>query len=141
MLNTLLRDADFMSMSQGLEVRVPLIDHHLAKAVLSLPGAWKMNGTPKKLLVQVLGGSLPDRIVHRRKRGFTLPLEHWMRQELRSEIEPTLAAKHIQAGPLGGLLDAYQVEQVWKDFLRGTVSYSRAWSLFVLQRWCEINLC
>ena len=38
MLNTLLRDADFMSMSQGLEVRVPLIDHQLAKAVLALPG-------------------------------------------------------------------------------------------------------
>jgi hypothetical protein len=51
MLNTLLRDADFMSMSQGLEVRVPLIDHQLAKAVLALPGAWKLNATPKKLLV------------------------------------------------------------------------------------------
>jgi len=51
MLNTLLRDADFMSMSQGLEVRVPLIDHQLAKAVLALPGDWKLNGTPKKLLV------------------------------------------------------------------------------------------
>ena len=35
MLNTLLRDADVMSMSQGLEVRVPLIDHQLAKAVLA----------------------------------------------------------------------------------------------------------
>jgi asparagine synthase (glutamine-hydrolysing) len=151
MLNTLLRDADFMSMSQGLEVRVPLIDHRLAKAVLALPGAWKVNGTPKKLLVEALAGSsrsgssqsgsLPDSIVHRRKRGFTLPLDHWMRQELRAEIEPTLEAKHIEAGPLGGLLDANQVEQVWKDFLRGTVSYSRAWSLFVLQRWCELNLC
>src|SRR5271169_2905173 len=54
MLNTLLRDADFMSMSQGLEVRVPLIDHQLAKAVLALPGKWKLNGTPKKLLVEAL---------------------------------------------------------------------------------------
>src|ERR1700722_1189121 len=42
MLNTLLRDADFMSMSQGLEVRVPLIDHQLAKQVLALPGKWKL---------------------------------------------------------------------------------------------------
>ena len=90
MLNTLLRDADFMSMSQGLEVRVPLIDHQLAKAVLALPGGWKLNGTPKKLLVEALAGSLPDEIVHRPKRGFTLPFERWMRQELRSEIEPVL---------------------------------------------------
>jgi len=139
MLNTLLRDADFMSMSQGLEVRVPLIDHQLAKAVLSLPGAWKLNGTPKKLLVEALGGSLPSEIVHRRKRGFTLPFEHWMRQELRAEIESALAAKHVSHGPLGGFLEPDQVEQVWKDFLRGAVSWTRPWSLFVLQRWCELH--
>jgi asparagine synthase (glutamine-hydrolysing) len=140
MLNTLLRDADGMSMSQGLEVRVPLIDHQLAKAVLALPGEWKVNGTPKKLLVGALAGSLPDEIVHRPKRGFTLPFEHWMRQELRPEIEPVLRKKRICEGPLGGMLDANQVEQVWKDFLGGETSWSRPWSLYVLQRWCELHL-
>jgi asparagine synthase (glutamine-hydrolysing) len=140
MLNTLLRDADVMSMSQGLEVRVPLIDHQLAKAVLAMPGEWKMNGTPKKLLLGALAGSLPDEIVHRPKRGFTLPFEHWMRQELRSEIEPVLSKKQISEGPLGSLLDANQVDQVWRDFLRGETSCSRPWSLYVLQRWCELHL-
>jgi asparagine synthase (glutamine-hydrolysing) len=140
MLNTLLRDADFMSMSQGLEVRVPLIDHLLARAVLALPGAWKLNGTPKKLLVESLGGSLPPAVVHRPKRGFTLPFEDWMRQELRSEIEPALDARQVAEGPLGDLLDGKQVQQVWKDFLRGAVSWSRPWSLYVLQRWCELNV-
>ena len=140
MLNTLLRDADFMSMSQGLEVRVPLIDHQLAKAVLSLPGASKLNGTPKKLLVNALLGSLPDEIVHRPKRGFTLPFEHWLRQELRAEIEPVLGRKRIGEGPLGGLLDANYVDNIWREFLRGETSWSRPWSLYVLQRWCELHL-
>ncbi|HME35192.1 MAG TPA: asparagine synthase (glutamine-hydrolyzing) [Candidatus Sulfotelmatobacter sp.] len=140
MLNTVLRDVDFMSMSQGLEVRVPLIDHQLAKAVLALPGRWKLNGTPKKLLVGALAGSLPDEIVHRPKRGFTLPFEHWMRQELRSEIEPVLDAKRISDGPLGGWLAGEQVRQIWQDFLEGAVSWSRPWSLYVLQRWCELHL-
>jgi asparagine synthase (glutamine-hydrolysing) len=140
MLNTLLRDADFMSMSQGLEVRVPLIDHQLAKAVLSLPGEWKLNGTPKKLLVGALAASLPGEIIHRPKRGFTLPFEHWMRQELCAEIEPVLGTKRISEGPLGGLLDANRVKQVWDDFLDGTTSWSRPWSLYVLQRWCEVHL-
>ncbi len=139
MLNTLLRDADCMSMSQGLEVRVPLIDHQLAKAVLGLPGKWKLNGTPKKLLVESLNGSLPDEIVHRAKRGFTLPFEHWLRQELRSEIEPVLAAKRIDQGPLGALLSGNEVERVWNSFLRGSVSWTRPWSLYVLQRWCELQ--
>jgi asparagine synthase (glutamine-hydrolysing) len=140
MLNTLLRDSDFMSMSQGLEVRVPLIDHQLAQAVLSLPGAWKMNRTPKKLLVEALAGTLPDEVVHRPKRGFTLPFERWMRQELRREIEPVLDAKRINGGPLGGMLDGAQVQRVWSDFLAGTVSWSRPWSLYVLERWCELHL-
>ena len=79
-------------------------------------------------------------IVHRPKRGFTLPFEHWMRQELRAEIEPVLNAKRIGDGPLGALLDGNQVQEIWKDFLRGTVSWSRPWSLYVLQRWCELHL-
>ncbi len=140
MLNTLLRDADVMSMSQGLEVRVPLIDHQLAKTVLALPGVWKLNGTPKKLLVGALAGSLPDEIVHRPKRGFTLPFEYWMRQELRPEIEPVLDAKRIGNGPLGGLLNGSQVQAIWQAFLGGRVSWSRPWSLYVLQRWCELHL-
>src|SRR5215475_9557526 len=101
MLNTLLRDVDFMSMSQGLEVRVPLIDHHLAKAVLSLPGELKLNKKPKKLLIDALQKPLPEWIIHRQKRGFTVPFEHWMRQELRSEIERVLSVKRIDVGPLG----------------------------------------
>jgi len=140
MLNTLLRDADAMSMSQGLEVRVPLIDHQLAKTVLALPGKWKLNATPKKLLVAALAGSLPADVVHRPKRGFTLPFEHWMRQELRPEIETVLNEKRIREGPLGELLCAEQVRKVWKDFLGGRTSWSRPWSLYVLQRWCELHL-
>lgn len=140
MLNTLLRDADFMSMSLGVEVRVPLIDHELARTVLALPGALKLNGTPKKLLVGALAESLPEEIVHRPKRGFTLPFEQWMRQELRSEVEPVLNGKRIGAGPLGGLLDGNQVQQVWQQFLRGTMSWTRPWSLYVLERWCELHM-
>lgn len=139
MLNTLLRDADVMSMSQGLEVRVPLIDHELAKKVLGLPGAVKVGVTPKKLLVDALAGSLPDKIVHRRKRGFTLPFEHWMRQELRCEIEPRLRAREIGDGPLGAILNGTAVERIWNSFLAGNVSWTRPWSLYVLQRWCELQ--
>src|SRR5262249_30387890 len=104
MLNTLLRDADFMSMSQGLEVRVPLIDHHLAKAVLGLPGKMKLDAhTPKRLLVESLERPLPQSVVQRPKRGFTLPFEHWLRGELRREVEPLLTKKFAD-GPLAGAM-------------------------------------
>lgn len=139
MLNTLLRDSDVMSMAHGLEVRVPLIDDQLAGQVMALPGAWKVGGaTPKRLLVDALQGALPDSVVRRPKRGFTLPFEHWMRDALRSEVEQTLAK--IGDGPLGQFLDATAAQNIWNDFLRGETSWSRPWSLFVLQRWCQQNL-
>jgi asparagine synthase (glutamine-hydrolysing) len=139
MLNTLLRDSDFMSMAHGLEVRVPLIDHRLARRVLALPGSWKLiSGTPKPLLVRALGGQLPDKIVRRRKRGFTLPFEHWLRGALRPVVEESL--RHIGDGVLGTLISQRAVCGVWEDFLQGRTSWSRPWSLYVLQSWCQQHL-
>lgn len=138
MLNTLLRDSDAMSMAHGLEVRVPLIDHCLAKKLLALPGSWKLDRhPPKPLLVGALRGTLPDQIVHRRKRGFTLPFEHWLREELRSEVEVALG--RIGQGPLASVLDPRVVSQIWQDFQQDKTSWSRPWSLYVIQRWCELH--
>ena len=138
MLNTLLRDADVMSMAHGLEMRVPLIDHLLAAELLALPGAWKLDdNTPKPLLVNALNGALPDEIVHRRKCGFTLPFEHWLRDELHTEVGRGL--QNVANRPLASLLDASAVQEVWNNFNLGTTSWSRPWSLYVLQRWCELN--
>jgi asparagine synthase (glutamine-hydrolysing) len=139
MLNTLLRDSDFMSMAHGLEVRVPLIDHRLARRVLALPGSWKLNSAmPKPLLVNALGGRLPENIVHRQKRGFTLPFEHWLRDALRPVVEESLCK--IEDGLLGTLISERAVDRVWQDFLHGRTSWSRPWSLYVLQRWCQQHL-
>jgi asparagine synthase (glutamine-hydrolysing) len=139
MLNTLLRDSDFMSMAHGLELRVPLIDHQVAQQVMAIPGPMKMSGSsPKQMLVNALQGALPDSLVQRPKRGFTLPFEHWMRAALRPEIESTL--RRIGTGPLNGLVDSHGARDVWADFLKGETSWSRPWSLFVLQRWCEQNV-
>ena len=138
MLNTLLRDADVMSMAHGLEVRVPLIDHRLAEKLITLPGSWKMDRhTPKPLLVRALRGALPNRVIHRAKRGFTLPFEHWLREDLHAEVESTLTK--IAVGPLSSLLNAAAVERVWKNFQEGRTSWSRPWSLYVLERWCQLN--
>jgi len=137
MRNTLLRDSDFMSMAHGLELRVPFLDRKLVEACFSIPGELKLKGkSPKVLLLASLGVELPSEIVNRRKRGFTLPLEKWLRGELRESVESVLlgsAAEHLSLNPKA-------VREVWKRFLSGETSWSRPWSLFVLTRWCEQNL-
>jgi asparagine synthase (glutamine-hydrolysing) len=138
MLNTLLRDSDAMSVAHGLELRVPLIDHVLAEQMLALPGAWKLDSKiPKPLLVGALKGALPEEIVHRKKAGFTLPFEQWMREVLRTNVESTLGK--IENGPLAPVLRPKAALQLWDDFLNQRTSWSRVWSLYVLERWCELN--
>jgi asparagine synthase (glutamine-hydrolysing) len=137
MRNTPLRDADFMSMAHGLELRVPFLDRALVEACFRIPGNKKLQGdSPKSLLLRSLGVDLPPEIVNRPKRGFTLPWERWLRGEMRAVVENTMLESvwdQTSINPSG-------VRAVWERFLAGGTSWSRPWSLFVLQRWCERNL-
>ncbi len=139
MRNTLLRDADCMSMAHSLEVRVPYLDHKLVEFVSALPGRLKLDRkTPKPLLVSSLGTPLPDEVVYRPKRGFNLPFSDWLRGPLRSEIAGEFVS--WTDGPLACYVSTQAVEQVWADFLSGRTSWSRPWSLYVLSRWVKRNL-
>jgi asparagine synthase (glutamine-hydrolysing) len=135
MHDVLLRDTDQMSMAHALEVRVPLIDHVLADYVMAVPDPIKAPGaTPKPLLVESLGSRLPREIVHRPKRGFTLPFEPWMRNQLRGFCENRLGAGGL-AGR--GLFDLDRLAGMWTSFQRGgsDVTWSRLWILVTLETW------
>jgi asparagine synthase (glutamine-hydrolysing) len=139
MRNTLLRDSDFMSMAHGLELRVPFLDRALVEACFRIPGDEKLRGNlPKSLLLASLGPGvdLPREIVNRPKRGFTLPFERWLRGEMRPVVEDALLKSNWDPTSISGCA----VQDVWNRFLAGETSWSRPWSLFVLQRWCEQNL-
>jgi asparagine synthase (glutamine-hydrolysing) len=137
MRNTLLRDSDFMSMAHGLELRVPFLDRSLVEACYRIPGKDKLQGdSPKPLLLKSLGVELPPEIVNRPKRGFTLPFEHWLRAEMKPMVEGELSKNDGAQG----MLSAGSAREVWNRFLAGRTSWSRPWSLFVLNRWCEQNL-
>lgn len=139
MVNTLLRDSDVMSMAHGLELRVPFVDQNLARRLMRIPGKWKMKGAiPKPLLVGALENKLPDSVVYRRKQGFTLPFEHWLKNELRGAMEASLVAKGKSS--LSSVLDVAAIHEVWRNFLAGKTSWSRPWSLHVLSQWCDLHL-
>jgi asparagine synthase (glutamine-hydrolysing) len=136
--NMLLRDTDMMSMSHPLEVRVPFMDHKLVEYMFSMPTQHKkLSTTPKALLVDSMNPSLPDSIVHRKKMGFTLPFEPWMRGAMKPEIESVLLSN---VKPLQNLVSQASVESIWKQFLAGKISWSRPWALYVLKRWVDKNI-
>jgi asparagine synthase (glutamine-hydrolysing) len=138
MANMLLRDTDCMSMAHALEVRTPLLHHPLWEYVLPLAGRLKCHAhLPKPLLLRAVGPRLPEEIYLRRKMGFTLPFEVWMRNGLKAELERELLDPGLNdCAPL----DARQVANIWKAFLAGKTSWSRPWALFVLKQWIRKNI-
>jgi asparagine synthase (glutamine-hydrolysing) len=138
MLNTLLRDTDSMSMANSLEVRVPFLDPLLVTYVLSLPGSQKRGPHgPKSLLISALGDLLPDGIVGQRKRTFTFPWENWLRGPLRDRVTKGLAD---WSPALSAILPAEFAQQVWQQFQQGRTTWSRPWSLYVLNEWAKHHL-
>jgi len=138
MASTLLRDTDSVSMARSLEVRVPLLDTPLVEFVSSLPDAARhRNGIPKALLVEALGDILPSEMLTQPKRTFTLPWEDWLQGPLRARLEASFGDI---APPLEALLRSQGVSAVWSAFLAGKTSWSRPWSLYVLNEWCRRHL-
>lgn len=138
MANTLLRDTDAMSMAHALEVRVPLVDHKLWEYVLPLQARLKLDSRlPKPLLIRAAGERLPQDVYLRRKMGFTLPFEGWLRGGLRSAFERELL---FHQPDCDGVLNSSAAREVWNDFLRRKTTWSRPWSLFVLKQWIRHNI-
>jgi asparagine synthase (glutamine-hydrolysing) len=138
MSNTLLRDTDGMSMANSLEVRVPFLDHRLVEFALSLPAAEKTRGgIPKALLIEALGELLPREVTARKKRTFTFPWARWLRGPLQSRVAKSFAEWSPQLEPL---ISGGSAQNVWKDFKGQKTTWSRPWSLFVLNEWVKKNL-
>jgi asparagine synthase (glutamine-hydrolysing) len=139
MRNTLLRDTDACSMAHALEVRVPLLDHRLIECVAPLHGRLKVAGRPpKRLLVRALGDALPPEVHLRRKQGFVIPYQLWMRNELRPCIDAVLGdARQLQS--IG--LRPERVKRVWDRFLGAdrSVNMQHPLALYALARWCARN--
>jgi asparagine synthase (glutamine-hydrolysing) len=138
MASTLLRDTDSVSMARSLEVRVPLLDTPLVEFVNTLPDAARVQpGRPKALLSAALSGLLPAEILVHKKRTFTLPWEEWLRTSLRSRVQGSLQEL---APVLQPQMHAAGVRAVWDNFEQATTSWSRPWSLYILNEWCRKHL-
>jgi asparagine synthase (glutamine-hydrolyzing) len=136
MANMLLRDTDAMSMASALEVRVPLLDHHLIEWVYALPGKMKTGQSPKQLLIDAMGADLLPEVIGHKKMGFALPFERWMHTSVKAFV--TDALHDTQAVTCAGL-NVAAVSDVIEQFDRGarSTSWSRVLGLAILVDWCR----
>ena len=81
----ILTKVDRTTMAASIEGREPLLDHRLAEFAFRLPLHLRRGGLgPKHALKRILGKLIPQELINRPKQGFSIPLEQWLRNELKS---------------------------------------------------------
>jgi asparagine synthase (glutamine-hydrolysing) len=123
-----------MSMLNSLEVRAPILDHKFIEWVTGLPPEWKLRGSTQKYILRKLAErvGVPREALNRPKQGFTLPLVHWMRNELKDMLMILLEPRTLQRG----YFEADGVRKLMDDHLyRGRVLTGRIWHLLMFELW------
>ena len=134
MVADILAKVDRMSMLNSLEVRVPILDHLFVEWVAGLPPEWKLRGKQQKYILRKLAErvGVPHEAIYRQKQGFSLPLVHWMRNELKDMLMILLEPRTLERG----YFDANGVRKLMDDHLvRGKTMTGRIWRLLMFELW------
>jgi len=127
---------DRMSMAPSLEAREPLLDHKLIEFAFSLPGSWKLRGLETKwIFKKTMERLLPRENIYRPKEGFSIPIKHWLRHELRELLLDTLSERRVKET---GLFNFGLIKKMTEAHLGGQKNFShQLWSLLVFEIWKE----
>lgn len=92
LVDEMLTKCDRMTMCNGIEGRVPFLDHRMVELAFSIPSAYKRHGATGKLpLRKLLAKRLGNELAFREKTGFNSPLQQWLQKD---------PATYLQAGAL-----------------------------------------
>ena len=130
----LLLKADKMTMANGLELRVPFLDHKLVEFAATLPAHLKLKGrTGKFLLREAMKNVLPKKIIDRSKKGFPVPTGAWLRDDLKDFVHDTLLATDSACS---GYMESRVIEKIVSEHEHGTENRRQEiWTLLVFEIW------
>ena len=132
--DNILFKTDRANMYNSLETRAPFLDYRLVDFANSLPSSFKLKWFKSKYIFKkAMENKLPDRIIHRKKKGFGIPLAGWLRGELRDYMFKSLSENNINEI---GFIDYGIVRRLIKEHLSGKMDNKKIlWNLIVFQNW------
>jgi asparagine synthase (glutamine-hydrolysing) len=134
--NDLLTKVDRASMACHLEARVPLLDHRLAELGLGLPARYTLGGKGKRVLRELHRRRFGRALANRKKMGFGVPVEAWMRGSLEGECARVFDRSALDRH---GVLSSKTLgDGGWKEWRAKDPQV--LWHCFALAVWCENNL-
>ena len=129
----LLIKADKMTMANSLELRVPFLDHRVLEFAAALPRNCKLRGlNTKYLLKKALSRRLPRAIIKRKKTGFPVPYESWIRGEFKDAFRDILLDRRTLQR---GYFEKSAIESLLESNSNGRNCSKELFSLVVLELW------
>ncbi len=127
---------DRASMACSLEVRAPFLDHEFVEYVMRLPSSLKLKGfTSKYILKKAMEPFLPKEVIHRKKKGFGVPIAKWVKGPLKELFGDLLSPDRIGRE---GFLNPHYVGILLRDHLNGKKdNRKQLWTLLIWELWAN----
>lgn len=135
----LLVKVDRASMKHSLETRVPLLDYRIVEFAFNLDEKLKLKGkTSKYLLKQLLYDYVPHEYFDRPKKGFSVPMHQWLRNDLKPYAEKYVNKAMCETY---GIVKWSYAEQIMNHFYKDGLDYyyNRLWLIICLHKYMELN--
>ncbi|WP_120403961.1 asparagine synthase (glutamine-hydrolyzing) [Halobacteriovorax sp. BALOs_7] len=123
---------DRASMSTSLETRAPLVDKRIIEFSLKLPIDYKVHeGQGKYILREILYKYVDKKLIERPKKGFSVPIEKWLRNELKEWATPIILKDN-------SYLDKSVVKKLYNEHMNGIRNWSRPlWDIIIFNEWYQ----
>jgi len=122
---------DQFTMNFSLEGRFPFLDHELVELACRMPSFLKVkNGVGKYILKNVAKNLIHPSCISMKKKGFGLPVGHWMKSSLKDTLE--LGLNEVRKT---GVIDYPEAESMKQQFMNSQMSYNKLWFIVSLGLW------
>lgn len=134
---------DRASMKYSLEARCPFLDKNVMEFSLGLPLEYKIaDGKLKRILKDITHKYIPNELMERPKQGFTVPIERWLRNELKEELLSYTESSLLKRQ---GIFNSHETQKFVIHFLKNGnrgentgENYAKfVWAYFIFQQWYQ----
>lgn len=126
---------DRSGMAVSLESRIPLLDRDVVEFAWQLPLNFKKSdGVNKRILKNILYKYIPESVMNRPKKGFSIPVTEWLQGPLKSWAADLLSYDRIQNQ---GTINPEATSKIWKQFVSCGAYSDLVWNLVIFQTWQE----
>ncbi len=131
---------DRLSMLNSIETRTPFLDDEMISFINSVPNKYMGKITnSKKLLKDIATGFIPLEIINRKKKGFVLPKENWLKNDLKNKLDYFSSYDFIKKQ---NIFSQNEIKNLIDKFYRSKNNnglVEKIWTFFIFQFWYEKN--